>query len=207
MAGLPITRLVLFKHGVAYIERRGSYQGERLELSFPREAIDDVLKSLIVLDNSGYVLGVDFETPEDRAARLGRAGMRLGEERRLLDLLHDLRGRAVRLAINGSTRKPESIVEGLLLGVDHEPELSPRRAMLAIYQPETRQVRLVPVAHLAHLDLLDDQADSDLLYALRVARGEEQRQAATLRLSPGEHDLLLAYVAPAPAWRELSPAL
>ncbi len=201
MAGLPITRLVLFKHGVAYIERRGSYQGERLELSFPREAIDDVLKSLIVLDNSGYVLGVDFETPEDRAARLGRAGMRLGEERRLLDLLHDLRGRAVRLAIDGSTRKPESIVEGLLLGVDHEPELSPRRAMLAIYQPETRQVRLVPVAHLAHLDLLDDQADSDLLYALRVARGEEQRQAATLRLSPGEHDLLLAYVAPAPAWR------
>lgn len=201
MAVLPITRLVLFKHGVAYIEHRGSYHGERLELSFPREAIDDVLKSLIVLDNTGYVLGVDFETPEERAARPGGAGIRLAEERRLLDLLRDLRGRAVRMALNGNNKNPESIVEGLLLGVDHEPEMALRRAMLAIYQPETRQVRVVPVAHVAHLDLLDDQADSDLLYALRAARGEEQRQRATLRLSPGEHDLRLAYIAPAPAWR------
>ncbi|MGB9633909.1 MAG: hypothetical protein ACPL8I_11310, partial [Chloroflexaceae bacterium] len=201
MAVLPITRLVLFKHGIAYIEHRGSYHGERLELSFPREATDDVLKSLIVLDNGGYVLGVDFETPEDRAARLGGAGIRLAEERRLLDLLRDLRGRAVRVTLNGSNKKPESTIEGLLLGVDHEPEMALRRAMLAIYQPETRQVRVVPVAHVAHLDLLDDQADSDLLYALRAARGEEQRQSATLRLSPGEHDLLLAYIAPAPAWR------
>ncbi|MCS6882295.1 MAG: hypothetical protein RMK84_15780 [Oscillochloridaceae bacterium] len=201
MAVLPITRLVLFKHGVGYIERRGSFQGERLELSFPREATDDVLKSLIVLDNRGYVLGVDFETPEDRAARLGRVSIGLSEERRLLDLLRDLRGRAVRVALNGGNKRPESVVEGLLLGVDYEPEMTLRRATLAIYQPETRQVRVLPVVQLAHLDLLDDQADSDLRYALRVARGEEQRQSAMLRLSPGEHDLLLAYIAPAPAWR------
>lgn len=201
MAVLPITRLVLFKHGVGYIERRGSFQGERLELSFPREAMDDVLKSLIALDNSGYVLGIDFETPEERAARLGRGSIRLSEERRLLDLLRDLRGRAVRVALNGGNKRPEGLVEGLLLGVDHEPETTLRRAMLAIYQPETRQVRVLPVVQIAHLELLDDQADSDLRYALRVARGEEQRQSATLRLSPGDHDLLLAYIAPAPAWR------
>ncbi len=201
MAALPITRLVLFKHGVAYIEHRGSYHGERLELNFPREAIDDVLKSLIVLDNGGVVLGMDFETPEDRGVRLGGAGIRLAEQSRLLDLLRDLRGRAVRVTLNGSNKKPESSVEGLLLGVDHEPEMGLRRATLAIYQPETRQVRILPVADVAHLDLLDDQADSDLLYALRAACGEEQRQRATLRLSPGEHDLIVAYITPAPAWR------
>ncbi len=202
MAILPITRLVLFKHGVGYIERRGSYQGERLELSFPRTAIDDVLKSLLVLDRgNGQVLGVDFETPEDRETRLSRVSIRLSEERRLLDLLRDLRGRAVRLVLNESARKSEHVVEGLLLGVDHEPKMAPRRAVLVIYQPEARQVRIVPVAHLAHLDLLDDQAADDVLYALRAARGEEQRQSATLRLSPGEHDLLVAYVVPAPAWR------
>ncbi|MFQ3663977.1 MAG: hypothetical protein SNJ69_16515 [Chloroflexaceae bacterium] len=202
MAILPITRLVLFKHGVGYIERRGSYQGERLELSFPRTAIDDVLKSLLVLDRgNGQVLGVDFETFADREMRLSRVSICLSEERRLLEVLRDLRGRAVRLVLNDSARNSENVVEGLLLGVDYEPKMAPRRAVLAIYQPEARQVRVVPVAHLAHLDLLDDQAADDMLYALHAARGEEQRQSATLRLSPGEHDLLVAYIAPAPAWR------
>ncbi|MEI6180307.1 MAG: hypothetical protein WCP31_06100, partial [Chloroflexales bacterium] len=62
MATLALTRMVLFKHGVGYFERRGTHSGEQLELSFPREAMDDVLKSLVALDlGAGQVLGVDFE--------------------------------------------------------------------------------------------------------------------------------------------------
>ncbi len=201
MTPLPITRIILFKHGVGYFERRGNYEGERLELSFPREAMDDVLKSLVTLDlGSGQVFGVDFETPEDRAARLARGSIHLSDQQSLLDLLRDLRGRRVRLSL-GEGKKAEPPCEGLVVGVDYEAEEPLKRATVSLYLPESRQVRSLAIADLAWLDLLDDGAAADLAYFLSAAQSEEQRRAATVRLSPGAHDLLVAYITPAPAWR------
>ena len=61
MPSLPIRRMILYKHGVGYFERRGPTEGTALRLSFAREAMDDVLKSLVALDmGAGQVLGIDF---------------------------------------------------------------------------------------------------------------------------------------------------
>ena len=200
MSTLPISRLIVFKHGVGYFERRGPFSGERLDLSFPREAMDDVLKSLVALDlGAGQILGVDFETPEDRAARLARGSIHLSDQQSMLDLLRDLRGRRARLTLDG--KKGEGAVEGLVVGVDYESDEPLRRAVVSIYQPDTRQVRTMPLDTVARVDLLDDEAAADLAYFLRAAQSEEQRRSATLRLTPGDHELLVGYIAPAPAWR------
>lgn len=201
MSTLPISRLIIFKHGVGYFERSGAHSGERLELSFPREAMDDVLKSLVALDRgAGQVLGVEFETPEDRAARLARGSIHLSEHQSLLDLLRDLRGRPVRLQF-AEGKKGDAGVSGVVVGVDYEAEEPLRRAVVSLYLAEERAVRSVPVADLTRVEILDDAAAADLSYFLRAAQSEEQRRAATLRLSPGDHDLLVGYIAPAPAWR------
>jgi hypothetical protein len=201
MTTLPISRLIIFKHGVGYFERRGPHSGERLELSFPREAMDDVLKSLVALDRgAGQVLGVEFETPEDRAARLARGSIHLSERQSLLDLLRDLRGRRARVVLDEG-KKGEAAIAGVVVGVDYEPEEPLRRAAVSLYIPEERTVRTVPVEDLARVEILDEAANADLAYFLRAAQSEEQRRGATLRLSPGDHDLVVAYVAPAPAWR------
>jgi hypothetical protein len=203
MVSLPITRVTLYKHGVGYFERRGLFSGEQLALRFPRVAMDDVLKSLVVLESSsGQVLGVDFATPEDRAVRLARGGISLSAERSLLDLLRDLRGRRVRCVLAEGEDEGEGDValEGLVIGVDYESEEPLKRALLSLYQQEAQQVRPLPLDQISRIDLLDEAAD-DVSYALNAARGEEERRSATIRLSPGEHRLLVAYIAPAPAWR------
>ncbi len=105
MPELPIRRMILYKHGVGYFERRGSVSGTELRLSFPRAAMDDVLKSLVALDlGDGQIHGVDFETPEDRAAQIARGSIHLSDDRSLLDLLRDLRGRRVRLWLEDAPR-------------------------------------------------------------------------------------------------------
>ena len=38
MPQLPIRRMILYKHGVGYFERRGAASGTALRLSFPRAA-------------------------------------------------------------------------------------------------------------------------------------------------------------------------
>jgi hypothetical protein len=201
MATLPITRMILFKHGVGYFERRGTYSGERLELRFPLEAMDDLLKSLIAIDlGAGQVLGVDFETPEDRAARLERGSIHLSDEHSMLDLFRDLRGRQVRLSLTAPEQSTLQL-EGLMVGIDYESPQALHDATVTLYLPESRQVRSVPLSQLVHVELLDAGAVADLTYFLRAAQSEEQQRSATLRMSAGEHDLLVGYVTPAPAWR------
>ncbi|MCU0493367.1 MAG: hypothetical protein MUD01_17410 [Chloroflexaceae bacterium] len=197
MTTLPIKRMQLYKHGVGYFERRGPVSGTSLRLNFPRPAMDDVLKSLIALDlGAGQVLSIDFETPEDRAALLAKGSIHLSDNRSLLDLLRDLRGRRVRCTVG-----EHDTLEGLVVGVDYEDEEALKRASVSLYLPEGRQVRTVALERLRGVELLDESAAADLSYFLRAAQSEEERRSATLHLSPGGHDLLVGYIAPAPAWR------
>src|SRR5215213_3570054 len=235
MPELPIRRMILYKHGVGYFERRGAVGGTALRLSFPRAAMDDVLKSLGALDlGSGQVHGVDFETPEDRASQIARGSIHLSDDRSLLDLLRDLRGRRVRLWLEEEREEPKkgfglrggkppeprepaegdgppvpempppsrTQVDGLVIGIDIEDTENLLRApIVSIYQPEQRRVRTYGLREIKRLELLDDRSAEDLSYFLRAAQSEEDRRAATLRLSDGEHELLVGYIAPAPAWR------
>ena len=48
---LPIRRVVLYSNGVAYYERRGTVSGSaEINLPFKQSQVDDVLKSMLVLD-------------------------------------------------------------------------------------------------------------------------------------------------------------
>ena len=55
---LPLRRAILYSNGVAYFERRGMVSGRaEINLSFKQSQVDDVLKSLVVLDlGKGRVL-------------------------------------------------------------------------------------------------------------------------------------------------------
>jgi hypothetical protein len=124
---LPIHRIILYKHGVGYFERRGPVSGELLRLSFPCQAMDDILKSIVTLDlGAGQVLGMDFETPEDRAALIEKGSIHLSDQHSLLDLLRDLRGRPIR-CIMEEPANPRPARRNLGLG-SLPPPMSPDAA-------------------------------------------------------------------------------
>jgi hypothetical protein len=56
-------RIVVYRNGIAYYERRAQVLGERMNLEVPSDKIDDFLKSLTVLDGkTGKPLPVSFPT-------------------------------------------------------------------------------------------------------------------------------------------------
>ena len=65
-AAPPVRRLVLFKHGVAFLEHAGPVRGS-FELAFDKDAMNDVLKSFALWVPSGdaSVGAVAFDSPED----------------------------------------------------------------------------------------------------------------------------------------------
>src|SRR5258708_11568353 len=59
---LPILRVTLYSNSVAYIDRRGTVSGHAaISLSFKQSQLDDVLKSMVVLDlGHGRIAAVSY---------------------------------------------------------------------------------------------------------------------------------------------------
>ena len=194
MSNLPLVHMTLYKHGVGYFRRRGTVEGTSITLSFKREEMADLLKSLTVLDLAGgQVRGVDYDTPQSQSERLTGCSVILDDLRSLRDLLVALRGRQVQLRINdGST------INGLLLGLD---EVKEKASMVPILEEGTENVIIVALERLEGVELRDETAATDLRFFLKTALGQESHRSITVRLSPGSHDLEISYIAPAPTWR------
>ncbi len=198
MAQLPITRMTLYKHGVGFFERRAQLSGEEVELSFRVTEMNDILKSLTAIDwGGGQVLGVDYATPQSREERLAGCSIRLDDDRSLRDLLACLRGRRVALSLDqGET------VTGKLLGLDEPSERQPlASAMVSLLLDETATVHTVALERVQNVDILDERGAADLRFFLQTSLTQDEYRSVTVRMSPGEHDLSVSYIAPAPTWR------
>jgi hypothetical protein len=58
-------KIIIYRNGVAYFERRAQVQGDHLSLTVPANRVDDFLKSLTVVDaKTGAALPVSFPTVE-----------------------------------------------------------------------------------------------------------------------------------------------
>ena len=197
MTTLPIVHMTLYKHGVGYFRRRGAVEAESVRLTFRREEMDDLLKSLTILDHAGgQVRGVDYETPQSQAERLAGSSVILDDDRSLRDLLIALRGRRVRLLV-----KDDRAEEGLLLGLDESPEKPLEQSRVSILRGDGVTVITLPLADMRGVELLDETAAADLRFFLQTALGQETYRSITVRLAPGPHDLEVSYIAPAPTWR------
>ena len=192
---LPIRRVTFYKHGLGFFERRGLFEGQALQLEFPRAAMDDVLKSLVVISQNGLVLGLEFETPPDRNPSVSRKPLELSPEHSLTDLLSALRGRMVRVRAGSET------LEGQLVGAELEDEDHLKRGKLSLYLPSEKIVRVLELDQVERIDLLDEGASHDLEFFLRTIATDKERSSALLHLSQGKHDLRIGYIGPAPAWR------
>src|SRR5690349_19960081 len=61
---LPVSRVILYSSGVGYFQRSGKVQGNaRVDLSFPAQDINDLLKSLVLQDlGGGQVSAVSYDS-------------------------------------------------------------------------------------------------------------------------------------------------
>ena len=198
---LPIRQLTLYKHGVAFVQRRGVIEGTDVRLAFRSDEVNDALKSLLAIDHrGGQVLGIHYDTPADSAALLAERRLNLGDDSSLLDLLRGLRGWNVRIVAGDGTQQEEW--SGRLIGVDVPQEQLTRRAIAVVIEDErTGAIVNLPLTRLRQVFLLDERARQDLQFVLDISRTEAVRRTIGIRLSPGEHDLSVSYLVPSPTWR------
>ncbi|MCB9597889.1 MAG: hypothetical protein H6719_34555 [Sandaracinaceae bacterium] len=75
---LRLTRIVMYQNGLAHFERRGHAEGRSVDLAVPATQVDDVLRSLTVVDGAdAAITGVRMmpaTTGEDVTLRIGLVG-------------------------------------------------------------------------------------------------------------------------------------
>jgi hypothetical protein len=199
MANLPVREMVLYKHGVGFFVRQGEVEGEKVALTFRSDEINDVLKSLAAFDQAGgQVLGIHYQTPMDIQARLASSSINLSNNSSLRDLLRDLRGRNCELIFELTAGSPETL-QGRIIGMD---EVYTQEEFVANISLLTEQgIRVFPYSSLRSVRIFDEQSSHDLTYFLDTSMAEDDRRVVTIRLSEGQHDLAVYYVAPSPTWR------
>jgi hypothetical protein len=208
-AAPPVRRLVLFKHGVAFLEHAGPVQGS-FELSFDKDAMNDVLKSFALWVPSGdaSVGAVDFDSPEDPVAALRERGLEFAPDDSLRGMLTFLRGRRVRLHASAvGPLEGAPLGEGEVLGLQAASatpygEKTPHGETITLRTADA-MLRVVPLRDVAGVQLLDEAARGELQVLMDKSRAATSRAHRSVRVdvSGAAKALHVAYTVPAPIWR------
>lgn len=116
---LPIRKITLYRSGVASFERGGLIDGTaQIQLRFNADQVNDILKSMVVLDLSGKgrIDGISYASKEPLSRRLASFGVDIADEPTLATLLSRLRGAVA--SIDVGDRK----LRGTILGGEKREE-------------------------------------------------------------------------------------
>jgi hypothetical protein len=190
--------MVLFKHGVAYLERSGAADGP-FELSFRIDEMNDVLKSLAVWVARGdaTVGAVAFDKPEDPEQALARRKLRLEPGLALQGLLASLRGRRVSVSLD------DGPVSGEVIGIENAPIADGAKRLRLVLRAGDGQIALVDVDRARGIALDEAPSRADLEFLVDRSRAATAGESRLVRvaLSGTAEDLRVSYVIPAPIWR------
>ncbi|HLP85884.1 MAG TPA: hypothetical protein VK157_16150 [Phycisphaerales bacterium] len=201
---LPIRKITLYRSGVASFERTGNVTGDGIaSLRFRTEQINDILKSLVVLDLSGGSIdGVNYASQEPLAKRLSSFGIDISDSPTLQQILARLRGSRL------TVQTADKTVTGTILGGETRPEAVGDATQLVSVPYVTliteQGIVAVNLNTARGIKLEDDKLNAELMKALAaVAEYREDRtKTVDIRFSGvGTRNVQTTYVHEAPVWK------
>jgi len=206
VAKLPVRRVVLYKNGVGYFEHLGHVRGSQdVHVDFTSAQLNDVLKSLTVLDLSGgRITGVDYNSEAPLARRLATLRLSLGERPTTAEFLGALRG--ARLEVRSGNGP---LLTGKLLSVERKT----RTGAGPGWTVETDEISLITDSgEVRSVDLNASTsvriAEKDLqaevgryLGLIASSRDQDVRRMTISTTGASERNLYVSYISEVPIWK------
>ncbi|GAB5495320.1 MAG: DUF4139 domain-containing protein [Phycisphaerales bacterium] len=199
---MPVSAVTLYRSGVGSFERQGTVSGdESVTLAFDAAQINDILKSLVVVDlDGGRVGAVSYSSDEPIGRRLEALGLDHEGQLTLARMLGEFKG--TRIALTSTSGD----ITGRILGVDgrtirHEDgseevvrlSIATEQGIVTVDETDIRSVRL--------LDETLQNDLNDLLIALGTQRTEQSRSIEIDLRGVGDRRVRAAYVQETPIWK------
>jgi len=194
-----ITRVVLYKHGVASFERQAQVENDQVvSLAFKHTEMNDVLKSLTVLDLSGAgtIASISYENNKPIDKRLDECPFSIRNMSSFIDILAELKGVEVTLEVKGQTLQG-AIATTSEITANHETH-----RFISIWSDQT--LRFLNLADVSNITVNDPSIQRELTESLNVQRSskiKDQKQLAVFCKGVGTRQINLSYIIEAPIWK------
>ena len=197
-AELPVSRVVLYKNGLALFERSGAVKpGEPVRLEFKKSEMDDVLKTLVLTSSAGAVTHLRYELDEPLDRRLADIGLSIPNGVNLATLLDQMRGARIVL---GTTSGP---VEGVVVSGRIAQMAQQAQKLELTFLTTGGELRIIDLDGVSSVKLADDRLQKRLTEALGAYQQaqSQERKSLWVETSGAAGNLLARYLVPAPMWK------
>ena len=200
---VPIKRVVLYQNGVGYFERHGTVRGNQLKLQARPSQINDLLKSLTVIDASkGRAVSISLPLEKTGAQKLLELPPQVRNASGLLGALRMFRGAKVTVSgITGSASGRVVGIEDLAAGSSGEHAHRDWRVTL---KTDSGNLTVYRVADITTVSLRDRTLAVGLDQSLDVSLNEANWKPIelTVRLAgANRHKLVASYIVEMPRWK------
>jgi archaellum component FlaC len=209
---LPIRRIILYSNGVAYFERRGLVSPHaEVNLPFKQSQVDDVLKSMLVLDlGKGRIGTVSYNSSAPASARLNDIPFSIAAgtteengEGGLAGVLKQLQG--ARVVVTTPTRT----AQGAILTVEErksqiDANKPPLVTRLLVIASENGELVSFDLAEVRAVRLLDDGARQNIKEFASASASTRLRDAKTISITSdgaAQREIVVSYTVAAPIWK------
>ena len=200
---LPIKRVVLYKNGVGYFEHVGPVRDNQdVAISFTSGQLNDVLKSLTVLDlNGGRITGVGYGSQAPAGRQLGDLRLPIGQKTSLTEFLEAIRGARVEIKSGTLT------ITGRLLSVERKTRISGGTTLEVDYVSlitDAGEVRTTELSPAFSVRLMENGLPGKVERYLDLAsasRDADVRRMVVSTTGSGERSIFLSYISEVPVWK------
>jgi hypothetical protein len=203
-ADFAVTQVMLYKHGVGYIEREGSVPaGEEARLDFKANEMNDVLKSLTVRDaNGGRVADIRYDSNATLEQQLEKYPFKVGDQELLSAFLDRIKGSRIELK-SGDRTVAGTIMGARAMHVDGDAGQAMIREQVTLLS-DAGELENHDLSAFASMRLLDARLETQLkqyLETLARAKSREKRSIYVDSSERGNRNLHISYIAPAAIWK------
>ncbi|WP_052549115.1 hypothetical protein [Enhygromyxa salina] len=210
---LELDTVVLYRNGVGYFERRGKVDGDLLRLRVRKDQVNDLLKSLTVVDEDGKAVSVSMPLDPQTWASVAMSTLAPGNGS-LPAVLDSLRGTEITARASGRYIRGRIVMVERIIN-EPDPELSnPVRGGGPSQSADSRdwkltllsrgQLEVVRLSKVKGITLHDGDLAMQLHRSLDASAGEgmfEQVDIEIRLVNARSHRLVVSYVVGSPMWK------
>lgn len=206
---LPITKVVLFSSGVGFFEREGEVEGNtRVDLTFPVDNINDLLKSMVLQDlGGGHISAVSYDSRDPIEKTLRSFAINLTDNPSFGAILQQARGEKVEVVLQQTAVSQPGILTGVIMGTEKQRQPAGKDAVVEVELVNlwcADGMRSVKLADIQRVRFLNPVIDNELKRALETLAlsHDTQKKAVSLNFSgEGKRQVRVSYVVESPIWK------
>jgi len=208
MSKLNVKKVIIHKTGISFFINEGLMKGNgTFELEFKIEEMNDVLKSLFVLDTSdkGYISSISYDAALETSQLLKSIMLNIPDNNSFSSLITQIKGAKINLTIGSS-----QTISGTIMGIENvEKFINDQKIVekLLTLLKNDDIVTKIPFSEISSFEILSEDLKKDLKFFLDTVIAGKKKDSKKITINceaggeEGDRTILVSYIRESPVWK------